>query len=77
MPEQRDVTAPAYEARYRDPDGQIVTVPLDQIEVVRDGRVHARFRQNGYFASLKFIGDVRPFVPVDMQIPDLGAATDV
>ena len=49
-------------ARYRNEDGEIVSVPLDQIEIVRDGLVIARFRQNGY-----------AYIPDD-DVTDLGRA---
>lgn len=63
--------------RYRDTGGEIVTVPLHDCEVVRDGRVHARFRQNGYFASRVFADEIRALVPVDDDVEDLGEALDV
>lgn len=66
-----------WEARYRDADGAIVTVPLHEIEVVRGGRVHAQFCQNGYFASPAFVAEVKALVPVDDDVEDLGEALDV
>lgn len=65
-----------FSLRYRDAEGEIVTVPLHDCEVVRDGRVHARFRQNGYFTSRTFADEVRALVPVDDDVEDLGAALD-